>query len=208
MSDVSHLRKLMSSVDKPKRIVAIYPGRFQPFHLGHAAVYNIAKEKYGECYIATSGSLDIKSPFTSEHKRIMMMRSGIPIDKIAVCRQPYMPIEILQNFNPQYDSVVFFIGEKDMASDPRFQFKPTKSGKPSYFQPWVNDDTLDTFNNQGYIRVVPTIDFTVNGQLMRSASEFRSMFAKADNAAQTVMVTDMYGVYDGQIHNIMKNRLT
>ena len=39
---------------KATKTVAIYPGRFHPFHKGHKFVYDYLSKKYGTVYIATS----------------------------------------------------------------------------------------------------------------------------------------------------------
>ena len=53
------------------QLLVIYPGRFQPFHKGHYAVYEFLTGKFGRnnVYIATSNKTDgAKSPFTFSEK--------------------------------------------------------------------------------------------------------------------------------------------
>jgi len=51
------------------KILAVYPGRFQPFHKGHAQVYQWLKNKFGDAVIATSDKVEApKSPFTSPRR--------------------------------------------------------------------------------------------------------------------------------------------
>lgn len=210
MSDISYLRKLMGAVDSPKKIIAIVAGRFHPFHKGHAAMYAFMVREYGanQTFISTSGKIDPpKSPFTFAEKKKMIEYAGVDPRVVAQCSQPYVPIEILQHFEPETDSVVFAVSEKDMAEDPRFTFAPKKNGEPSYFQRWQSDETMEPFNTHGYIRIAPTLDFEVNGEPMRSASEFRANFARADKKTQAAMIADLYGSYDPLVHKIMAGRL-
>ena len=189
--------------------VIIYPGRFHPFHKGHASVYNYLKNKYDSVYIATSNKIDPpKSPFSFAEKRAMMVHAGIPAGAIVQSKQPYRAEEILRNFDPSTTSVAFAVSEKDMEEDPRFSFRPKKDGSPSYFQPMPADEaTMVGFDTHGYITTVPTLDFTVLGEPMRSATELRRNFAKADDETQKSMITDLYGAYDEDIHNIMRNKI-
>jgi hypothetical protein len=62
-------------------------------------------------------------------------------------------------------------------------------------------------NQHGYIMTVPTFNFTVLGAPMRSATEVRAMFAKADEATQQRIIKDLFGAYDEQVHDIMKNNI-
>jgi hypothetical protein len=43
---------------------------------------------------------------------------------------------------------------------------------------------------------------------MRSATELRRNFAKADKQTQKQMIVDLYGTYDAKVHNIMANKIT
>ena len=47
-----------------KKIVAIYPGRFQPMGAHHAKAYKWLNSKFSDTYVATSGKVALpKSPF-------------------------------------------------------------------------------------------------------------------------------------------------
>jgi len=192
-----------------QKTVVIYPGRFHPFHKGHASVYAYLKNKFDTVYIATSNKIDPpKSPFSFAEKRAMMVHAGIPAGAIVQSTQPYRAEEILRNFDPSTTAVAFAVSEKDMEEDPRFSFRPKKDGSPSYFQAMPKDEgTMVGFDTHGYITTVPTLDFAVLGEPMRSATELRRNFAKADDETQKSMITDLYGAYDEDIHNIMRNKI-
>ena len=66
-------------------LVVIYAGRFQPFHLGHQAVFAQLQGKYGRdrVWIATSNKTDgLKSPFNFSDKQQLMHAAGVPADRI------------------------------------------------------------------------------------------------------------------------------
>jgi cytidyltransferase-like protein len=187
--------------------VVIYPGRFHPFHKGHAAVYRWLSSKFDRVYIATSAKVDPpRSPFTFEEKKRMMMHAGVPASAIVQVKNPYIAAEITDQFDPKTTAAVFAVSEKDMAEDPRFQFRPKKDGSPSYYQRYGGE--MLPFGEHGYIITTPTFDFTVLGEPMRSASEFRNNFASANRETQAAMVKDLYGKYDPEIHKIMAAKIT
>ena len=192
-----------------QQVVAIYPGRFHPFHKGHASVYNYLRKKFDTVFIATSDKVDPpRSPFSFAEKRQMMLAAGIPASAIVQTKNPYIAEEILKAYDPETTAVVFAVSEKDMAEDPRFTFKPKKDGSPSYFQPMApNAKQMQSFDKHGYITTVPTLDFAVLGQPMRSATELRSNFAKADPETQKQMVVDLYGNYNDSVYNILSSKL-
>lgn len=191
-------------------VVVIYPGRFHPFHKGHASVYEHLRSKFPKVFVATSNKIaPPKSPFSFEEKRKMMLHAGIPASFIVQTKNPYQAQEILANFDPENTSVIFAVSQKDMAEDPRFSFGPRKDGSPSFFQPLPKNPTaLKGFDEQGYIYTVPTLDFEVLGKPMRSATQLRAQFANADQDTRKEIVKDLYGSFDSDIYNIMQDKLT
>ena len=190
--------------------LVIYPGRFQPFHKGHRAVYDYLVKKFGRdnVYIATSNKVEPpRSPFNFGQKTAFMRLTGISLDRVVETRDPYRAPEITQQY-PENTRLIFAVSEKDMAEDPRFSKWTKKDGSPSYFQPLPGDASqMAGMNQHGYIMTVPTFNFTVLGAPMRSATEVRAMFAKADEATQQRIIKDLFGAYDEQVHDIMKNNI-
>ena len=190
-----------------QQTVVIYPGRFHPFHKGHAAAFKYLADQYGKVFISTSNKVDPpKSPFTFAEKKQMMIHAGIPSSAIVQTKNPYQAVEITQNYDPEKTVLIFAVSEKDMDEDPRFRFAPKKDGSPSYFQP-LKSGTLRPFSKHGYITTVPTLDFTVLGEPMRSATELRANFSRADDDTQKQMIVDLYGTYDPQVHSIMQTKI-
>jgi nicotinamide mononucleotide adenylyltransferase len=159
--------------------LVVYPGRFQPFHKGHKAVYDQLVKQYGRdsVFIATSNKVEQpKSPFSFSDKVQFMTLTGVPLDRIA--------------------------------EDPRFKSWTKKDGTPTYFQPMPKDTAqIQTFDKHGYIKVVPTVEFTVLGHPMRSATEIRASFAKADTRTQKAIVQDLFGSYNDAVLHIMQHKL-
>jgi hypothetical protein len=148
-----------------------------------------------------------KSPFNFVEKAKMWALTGVDTDRVILDSQPYRAPGLVAQFDAKSTILLFAVSEKDMAEDPRFQFKPKKDGSPSYFQKFTNLQSCETLDKHGYMMTVPTFDFTVLGKPARSASEIRAQFAGADLATQRKIVTDLFGKFDNNVFNIMKARL-
>jgi len=205
-----------ADVETKIRTIAIYPGRFHPFHKGHKAAYDGLAAKFGKenTFIFTSNKVELpKSPFTFEEKVIMMNAAGVDISNVFETNQPYKAEEVLKTFkgiDMQKTILVYGVSEKDMVEDPRFAFEPLKrgpqKGQPSYLQPY-NEQNVETMEKHGYVTTVPTITFNVLGQPAKSASDLRAQFATLDEEKQVEFITDLYGKYDTKVHELFKQKL-
>lgn len=192
--------------EQTQMTVAIYPGRFQPFHRGHAAVYKWLTTKFDSVFIATSDKVEPpRSPFNFAEKRMLMTHAGIPSSAIVQVKNPYVAKEITDKFVADTTSAVFAVSQKDMEEDPRFQFKPKKDGSPGYYRPYGGE--MQPLSKHGYIIVTPTFNFKVLGEPMKSATEFRRDFSNADLKTQAEMIQDLYGSYDKQVHRLMAEKI-
>ncbi|NBW57422.1 hypothetical protein EBR43_06490 [bacterium] len=195
---------------KSHNYLVIYPGRFQPFHKGHRAVYDYLVKKYGRdhVFIATSNKVaPPKSPFNFSQKAAMMRLTGVPMDRVVETPEPYRPGELVSRYSGD-TRLLFAVSQKDMDEDPRFAKWTKKDGSPSYFQPMPKDPKdMQGLSQHGYIMIVPTFDFTVLGKPMRSATELRFEFAQADETTQKNIVKDLFGAYDEEVYSIMKHHI-
>ena len=189
--------------------IAILPGRFHPPHIGHMKSWQWLRSKFDDAYVATSDKVDPpKSPFNFQEKKAMFIHAGVPANRIVQVKNPYQANEIVSQFDPSKTIVLFGVSEKDMDEDPRFSFKPKKDGSPGFLQPYKpNMGDLKTVDQHAYVVTVPTFKFNVAGSPMRSATEFRANFAKADDSKQAKMVTDLYGKYSDKIHALMREKI-
>jgi cytidyltransferase-like protein len=195
-------------------VLVIYPGRFQPFHKGHHAVYEFLTGKFGRnnVYIATSNKVaPPKSPFTFADKAYFMQLTGVPSDRILQAANPYQIENILQTSNIQVDKnntvVIFAVSQKDMEEDPRFSFKHKKDGSAPYFQPLRSLRDTKAMNEHGYIMTVPTFDFDVLGEPMRSGTELRKMYVEADESTRQAIVKDLFGRYTHEAEQLLTSKL-
>lgn len=196
-------------------LLVIYPGRFQPFHKGHHAVYKWLTGKFGRnnVYITTSNKTDnLKSPFTFAEKAYFMQLTGVPADRIIQATQPYQIQNVLQSSNiqvanPANTVVIFAVSEKDMAEDPRFSFAPKKDGSEPYFQPLKNIKDTESMDKHGYIMTVPTFNFTVLDRPVTSATEIRKQYIDSDKQTRQKIIADLFGRYTHEAEQIMNKLL-
>lgn len=195
-------------------VLVIYPGRFQPFHKGHHAVYEYLTGKFGRnnVFIATSNKVEQpKSPFSFAEKAYLMQLTGVPADRIVQAANPYQIESILQTSNiqvtPQNTVVIFAVSQKDMEEDPRFSFRAKKDGSAPYFQPLRDIKDTKSMQEHGYIMTVPTFDFDVLGQPMQSGTELRKMYVDANEPTRQKIVQDLFGRYTAEAEQLLTTKL-
>lgn len=198
-------------------LIVMFPGRFQPFHVGHKRLYDMAKKQFpgADFFITTADEVakvrdPSRYPFNFAEKKEIIKSTGIPENEIVQVKQPYKPVEILKNYDQNVAKVVYIVGKKDMESDPRFQFGMTKKGKPTYFQPFVDLTKMDPFREDGghgYIYAPATIEFNLGGKKITSATELRNMYKAANEGLRKQYITEILGKFNPQIYNLFNQKL-
>jgi cytidyltransferase-like protein len=201
------------------QIIAIYPGRFHPFHKGHASSFQQLAQKFGldNTYLAISAKQEQpKSPFSAQDRAKMAVSLGIPSKNIIAVRNPYAAQEYIDqlNLDPEKTAIVFGVSKKDMEGepamgippDPRFSFKAKKDGSPSYLQPF-NKTKVDPMSQHGYVMSTDVAEFPIAGKSMRDASAIRSAYAGADEKTKMRILTDLYGDAAEKMKQVFDNNL-
>jgi len=200
------VEQIVTEAANIQRVIAVYPGRFQPFGPHHAKAFAWLQGKFGaeNTYIVTSDKVKPpKSPFSFADKKNIITNYGIK--NLVQTKQPYTPTELLNQFDPATTAVVFMVGQKDMEEDPRFAMMPKKSGDPSYFQPYAtNKNKLQGYGKHGYLIVAPHVSLRVTGYGEMSGTELRTALK---NATPTTFKTIM-GWYNPTVYNMIKKNLT
>tara|TARA_R110002167_G_scaffold105480_1_gene271297 strand:- start:20759 stop:22669 length:1911 start_codon:yes stop_codon:yes gene_type:complete len=204
------LKEFEDAEDLTKTVV-IYPGRFHPFHKGHASVYNKLKQQFptADVFITTSEKTDPeKSPFSYEEKERMIQSSGIDPTFVEMTKNPYLAKEIIANYDLEKTKLIFAVSEKDMQGDrPRFAFGLKKDGTPSYFQPFKGINEAEFASKHGYIATLPTMDFKILDKDISSASQIRELYKKSDEQGRRDLIIDLYGSMDEEVKRIFDNKL-
>lgn len=189
-------------------VIAVYPGRFHPFHKGHAGSYKQLADKFGvgNTYLAISAKQEPpKSPFSAGDRAKMAMVLGIPKEQIIAVTNPYAAKEYVERLqkkggDPEDTVIVFGVSKKDMEGvpelgippDPRFEFKPKKDGSASYLQPYKSQG-LEPMTKHGYVMTTDVAEFPIAGEMMRDASAIRKAYANADDKKELEILRDLYG---------------
>ena len=169
-------------------MVVIMPGGFHPFHAGHAALYQSALKAFPGADVYVAATNDTKTrPFPFEIKEKLAKVAGVQDGRFVQVTSPFQAKEILQNYNPEEDVVVFVRSEKDRDQQP----KPggtKKDGSPAYFQPYTGKD-MQPFGKHGYMAYLPTVEF---GPGIKSATEIRNIWPQLNDRRKLAMVMSLY----------------
>jgi len=186
-----------------KKIVAIYPGRFQPFGPHHKKVFDALQSKFGEVYITTS---DIKAPprhpMNFKEKVRHMVKMGIPKNRIFKEKVPYVANNLLKKFDKDTTAIVYVFGEKDSG---RLKGGKKKSGGLTYYQDLKsNINNLKGFEEHGYIYTAPTVK--VSG--ISSGTEIRNLLGspKFDDKKREQIFKKTFGYFDKGVYTMMTNK--
>ena len=194
-----------------KTIIAIYPGRFQPFGQHHAKSFKWLQQKFGakNTYIATSNKVELpKSPFSFLEKKQIIEEYGLG-DHVVQTKNPYKAEEILGPLDPSTTAVVFMVGAKDMQHDPRFAMKPKRDGSPSYFQPYdANKNSLQGFDKHGYLIIGPHVSIAIPGYGEMSGTALRkALGSKVPRSQKIKLFKSVFGWYDESTANMIFDKL-
>lgn len=178
------------------KTIAIFSGRFQPFHAGHYSIYKSLVDKFGKdnVYIASSNNIDpVKSPFPfKDKKEIMTTMFGIPKNKVVQVKNPYAPVEILEKFPPE-TSYVTAVSEKDAE-------RLEKGGK--YFKniEEVPPQKRKGYGDEGYYIIAPEMQLKVNRKNI-SGTQLRATFGNdmMSAAEKKKIFTQVYPKFDKDI---------
>jgi hypothetical protein len=170
-----------------KKLVII-PGGFHPFHAGHMALYNAAREAFPSAEIYAAATKDISNrPFPFAIKEKLAQLSGIPPHRFIQVKSPFRVEEITQHFDPNDTQLIFVRSEKDLGTQPQ-PGGTKKDGSPSYLQPYKRNG-LQPMSQHGYMAYLPVVQF---GPGMTSATEIRAKWPDMDADAKANLVNQLY----------------
>jgi hypothetical protein len=168
--------------------VVIMPGGFHPFHAGHAALYQSARQAFpsADVYVAATNDTSTR-PFPFAIKEKLAKLAGVEPGHFVQVKSPFQALEITQKFNPEDTQLIFVRSEKDSAKPPQ-PGGVKKNGEPSYLQPY-NKNSTAPMNQHGYMAYLPTVEF---GPGMTSATEIRTAWPQLNEKRKTALVMSLY----------------
>ena len=180
---------------KIKKVIAIYPGRFQPFGPHHKKVYLALKKKFGDVYIVTSNiQKPPRHPMNFKEKVQHMTKMGIPSNKI-IMDNPYKPVNLLKKFKPEETAAVFAVGEKDKS----------RLSSGYYFDDYnKNKNNLKGYKEHGYVLKAPHISVNVAGKEV-SGTTMRQILgsSKIKPEQRKKLFKQLFGYFNDSIYKMM-----
>ena len=193
---------LMEQV-KAKKVIAVYPGRFQPFGPHHRKVFQNLQKKFGDVYITTSNiKQPPRHPLNFKEKVRHMTKMGIPKNKIIFEKNPYVANSLLKRFDGDKVAVVYVFGAKDAG---RLKGGKKKSGGLSYYQDFKkHKNNLMGYETHGYIYTAPHVK--VSG--ITSGTEIRKLLgsSKMERSKREKLFKKTFGYFDKGVFNMLTNK--
>jgi len=200
---LSGYKKINEEKSKIKKVIAIYPGRFQPFGPHHKKVFDALQSKFGEAYITTSNiQQPPRHPMNFNEKVKHMVKMGVPKNKIVQEKSPYVANNLLKKFDKDTTAVVYVFGAKDAG---RLTGGTKKSGGKTYYQDFKkNINDLKGYEEQGYIYTAPHVK--VSG--ISSGTEIRNLLGspKIDDKKREQIFKKTFGYFDKSTYEMMTSR--
>jgi len=169
--------------------LVIMPGGFHPFHAGHYALYQSAREAFPGADIKVAATNDTSQrPFPFKIKEKLAQLAGVKPGDFYQVKSPFRAEEITKSYNPEDTQLIFVRSEKD-ANKPPQAGGNKKDGNPAYLQPLAGQEVLYPMNKHAYMAYLPTVEF---GPGMTSATEIRTAWPTLNDRRKTALVMSLY----------------
>mgnify|MGYP003338124666 FL=1 len=167
--------------------IVIMPGGFHPFHAGHLALYNAARQAFpgAEVFVAATNDTS-ERPFPFAIKEKLARLAGVEPGHFVQVKSPFQAREITANFDPNDTQLIFVRSEKDRDKPPQ-PGGVKKDGSLAYLQPIGKN--IEPMSQHGYMAYLPTVEF---GPGMTSATEIRTAWPRLTPKRKTALVMSLY----------------
>jgi hypothetical protein len=196
-----------------RRLIVVYGGGFQPFHVGHMSSYLQGKAAFpsADFYVAAS-NVTSERPIPFTEKKFLAQQAGVsdPVVQVGtmsytndagrkVTSTPLNPLEVLKKYDPTRDVLVILRSERD----------PMKTTATSYYQPWQGMESAEPFGEHAYIFVTKKHDFNLCGKDVCSGTQVRNMYQAADDKERLNLIKQLYpsATNEVKIKKILDSRL-
>ena len=183
------LRELYEA--KARRVVAVMPGGFHPFHPGHKSLYDWAVKTFGQKNVYVAATNDTKArPFPFEVKKKLAAMAGVPESNFMQVKSPFNAMSYKDIVDAD-TALVFVRSQKDKNEQP-LPDQTKKNGEPGYLRTYTGK-ALNTSDEMGYMAYGPTINFDFSGMQIKSASELRATWPEMSDEDKLKAAKLMYG---------------
>ena len=189
--------------------VVIMPGGFHPFHAGHAALYQSARQAFpgADVYVAATNDTS-ERPFPFAVKEKLAQLAGVPMGRFMQVKSPFGAEEILAPYNADDTQLIFVKSDKNSRTGPSpegpFPAEPdpatgqlplvtrgARKGLPvsDRLQYYRKGQPMAPMSRHSYLAYLPTVEF---GGGITSGSQIRNVWPKFDEQLKTDLVISMY----------------
>jgi hypothetical protein len=189
--------------------VVIMPGGFHPFHAGHAALYQSARQAFpgADVYVAATNDTS-ERPFPFQVKEKLAQLAGVPKGRFMQVKSPFGAEEILAPYNPDDTQLIFVKSNKNSRTGPSpegpFPAEPdpktgqlplvtrgARKGLPvsDRLQYYQQGQPMAPMSRHSYLAYLPTVEF---GPGMTSGSQIRDAWPKLNEKRKTALVMSLY----------------
>ncbi len=183
------LRELYEA--KARRIIAVMPGGFHPFHPGHKSLYDWAVKTFGQRNVYVAATNDTAArPFPFDVKKKLAGMAGVPESNFIQVKSPFNAMSYKDIVDAD-TALVFVRSQKDKSEQP-LPDQTKKNGEPGYLRTYTGKD-LNTSDEMGYMAYGPTINFDFSGMQIKSASELRATWPEMSDEDKLKAAKLMYG---------------
>ena len=203
--------------------IVIYPGRYEPPHLGHKASYDQLKKAFPDAKVLIASSAivaPITHPFEFGDKVNLFAKLGVPSSAVIKSANPNQVPEIKQELSQEEQAntvLIFAVSAKDQnptdkEKKPRYPFGIKKNGEPSYMQPLPGNNPANIkkckpMTQHAYVYVTNVAEFKIKGKTVDSATKIRDMYVNGNDQDREQIVHDLYGTVDPSIEELFDKRL-
>jgi hypothetical protein len=163
------------------------PGGFHPFHAGHLALYNSARQAFPDADVKVAATNDTSTrPFPFKLKEKLAQLAGVSPGDFYQVKSPFRAEEITKSYDPADTQLIFVRSEKDATKPPQ-PGGIKRDGTPSYLQPI--SDQMAPMTQHAYMAYLPTVEF---GPGMTSATQIRTAWPSLNERQRTALVMSLY----------------
>lgn len=193
------------------KLIVVYPGKFQLFHLKHAAIFNKLKEMFPEAMIHIATTNEIRKdeqPFDYEDKLQMMVASGINPNDVVKTGQPYSAPELVNKYDKDATKIIFVVGKQDIKGpNAKFMFGKKKDGKPSYHKIFKDKESIEPISKHIYVMPLPKVEYNRNDTNVKTSREIRETFKRSNENQRKQIIVDLYGKFKPEIYKLFTSNL-
>ena len=176
-----------------KKVIAVMPGGFHPFHPGHKSLYDWATNEFDKANVYVAATNDTTSrPFPFDVKKKLAAMAGVPTQRFIQVKSPFNALSYQDIIGDAASTTLVFVrSEKDVSSHPKPDQVRKSDGMMGYLISWKGkaDETADV---HGYMAYGPTIDFDFSGMSIKSASELRAAWPEMSDEDKLQAAELMY----------------